>query len=147
MLLSCPFVPFVDNSSRHHGKGHATATTIPAMRDPRLEKLADVLVNYSTGVRPGQLVRITSPSIAAPLVAELYRRVVAAGAHPMVRVSPDELSEIFLKNASDEQLKYVNPVSLFEVERIDASIGVWADENTKALTNVDPNAMGLSQAT
>src|SRR3954454_9970437 len=116
------------------------------MRDPRLEKLADVLVNYSTGVRPGQLVRITSPSVAAPLVAELYRRVVAAGGHPMVRVSPDELSEIFLKNASDEQLKYVNPVSLFEVERIDASIGVWADENTKALTNVDPKRMGLSQA-
>ena len=116
------------------------------MRDPRLEKLADVLVNYSTGVRPGQLVRITAPSVASPLVAELYRRVVAAGGHPMVRLSPDELSEIFLKNASDEQLKYVNPVSLFEVERIDASIGVWADENTKALTNVDPKRMGLSQA-
>jgi aminopeptidase len=111
-----------------------------------LEKLADVLVNYSTGVRPGQLVRITAPSIASPLVAELYRRVVAAGGHPMVRLSPDELSEIFLKNASDEQLRYVNPVSLFEVERIDASIGVWADENTKALTNVDPKRMGLSQA-
>jgi aminopeptidase len=116
------------------------------MRDPRLEKLADVLVNYSTGVRPGQLVRITAPSVASPLVAELYRRVVAAGGHPMVRLSPDELSEIFLKNATEEQLRYINPVSLFEVERIDASIGVWADENTKALTNVDPKRMGLSQA-
>jgi aminopeptidase len=116
------------------------------MRDPLLEKLADVLVNYSTGVRPGQLVRITAPSVASPLVTELYRGVVAAGGHPMVRLSPDELSEIFLKNASDEQLRYVNPISLFEVERIDASIGVWADENTKALTNVDPKRMGLSQA-
>src|SRR6476620_3336939 len=82
-------------------------TTMPAMRDPRLEKLADVLVNYSTGVRPGQLVRITAPSVASPLVAELYRRVVAAGGHPMVRLSPDELSEIFLKNATEEQLRYI----------------------------------------
>ena len=29
------------------------------MTDPRLEKLADVLVNYSTGVQPGHLVRLT----------------------------------------------------------------------------------------
>ena len=116
------------------------------MRDPRLEKLADVIVNYSTGVKRGQLVRISSPSVAAPLVVELYRKVVAAGAHPMVRMSPDELSEIFLKTAGEEQLKFVNPVALFEVEKIDASIGVWADENTKSLTNVDPKRMGLSEA-
>lgn len=116
------------------------------MRDPRLEKLAAVLVHYSTGVRPGQLVRISSPAVAAPLVVELYRQVVAAGGHPMVRMSPDELSEVFLKTAGDEQLKYVNPVAQFEIEKIDVSLGIWADENTKALTNIDPRRMGLSQS-
>ena len=73
------------------------------MRDPRLEKLADVLVNYSVGVKPGQLVRISSPAIAAPLVVELYRKVVAAGANATVRMSPDELSEILLKHAGGAQ--------------------------------------------
>ena len=29
------------------------------MHDPRLDRLADVLVNYSTGVRKGDLVRVT----------------------------------------------------------------------------------------
>ena len=33
------------------------------MPDPRLEKLADVLVNYSTAVQPGELVRITGAPI------------------------------------------------------------------------------------
>src|SRR5690348_9673295 len=37
------------------------------MRDLRLEKLADVLVNYSVGVKPNQLVRISGPPIAQPL--------------------------------------------------------------------------------
>ena len=97
------------------------------MRDPRLEKLADVLVNYSTGVKPGQLVRITGGTVASPLVLELYRKVVAAGGHPLVRVSPDELSEVLYKTATDEQLKFVNPVTQFEVERIDVSLGIWAD--------------------
>jgi aminopeptidase len=116
------------------------------MRDPRLEKLADVIVNYSVGVKPGQVVRISSPAVATPLVLEIYRSVVRAGGHPLVRVSPEELQEIFLKDATDEQLRFVNPISLFEIERIDCSIGVWADENTKSLSNVDPKRMGLSQA-
>ncbi|HEX8913847.1 MAG TPA: aminopeptidase [Humisphaera sp.] len=116
------------------------------MRDPRLEKLADVIVNYSAGVKPGQLVRITGGPIAGPLVTELFRKVVAAGGHPMVRMDVEEHAEILLKHGSDDQLQYVNPVSQYEVEKIDVSIGIWADENTKALTNVDPKRMGLRQA-
>src|SRR5678809_1222809 len=88
------------------------------MRDPRLEKLADVLVNYSVAVKPGQLVRLNGPSAATPLLVELYRKVVAAGGYPMARTVPDELEEIFFKEASDEQIKFVNPISLYEVERI-----------------------------
>jgi aminopeptidase len=116
------------------------------MRDPRLEKLADVLVNYSVGVQKDQLVRISGPPVAQPLVVELYRRVLAAGGHPVVRMMPDELQELFLKHGSDEQLKYLNPIQVFEYEKIDGSIGIWGEENTKALSNVDPAKIGLSQA-
>jgi aminopeptidase len=116
------------------------------MRDPRLEKLADVIVTYSTGVKRGQIVRISGPTVAAPLIVELYRKVVAAGGQPLVRMSPDELSEIFLKSADEQQLKFVNPIARYEIETIDASIGLWADENTKALSNIDPKRMGMSQA-
>ena len=116
------------------------------MRDPRLEKLADVLVSYSVGVKRGQLVRISGPPVAQPLIVELYRKVLAAGGHPFVRSSPEELSEIFVKEAGDEQLKFVNPIGVFEYEKIDCSIGIWAEENTKALSNADPKKIGLSQA-
>ena len=116
------------------------------MRDPRIEKLADVLVNYSVGVQKDQLVRISGPPVAQPLVVELYRRVLAAGGHPVVRMMPDELQELFLKHGSDEQLKYLNPIQVFEYEKIDGSIGIWGEENTKALSNVDPAKIGLSQA-
>jgi aminopeptidase len=115
------------------------------MRDPRLEKLADVLVNYSVGVRPGQLVRISGPVASQPLVVELYRKVLAAGGQPMVRMNPEELSELLVKNGSDGQLKYVNPVTLYEYGQIDCSIGMWADENTRAMTNCDPAKIGLTQ--
>jgi aminopeptidase len=116
------------------------------MRDPRLEKLADVLVNYSVGVKKGQSVRIAGAPVAQPLMIELYRKVLQAGGHPFVRMSPDELNEIFYKTASEEQLRYVNPIGLYEIENVDCTIGIWADENTKALTHCDPKKIGTSQA-
>src|SRR5438105_7600036 len=116
------------------------------MRDPRLEKLADVLVNYSVGVKPNQLVRVKGPPVALPLIAELYRKIVAAGGHPMVRMNPQELDEIVLKLANDEQLKYLNPIDLFEQQTIDCYIGIWAEENTKALSNCDPKKLGMKEA-
>jgi aminopeptidase len=116
------------------------------MRDPRLTKLAEVLVNYSVAVQSGQLVRISGPPVATPLVIELYRSVIKAGGHPMVRMTPEALSEIFIKNGSDDQLKYVNPITQFEGDKIDCSIGIWANENTKAMSNVDPARIGLAES-
>ena len=116
------------------------------MRDPRLEKLADVLVNYSVGVKPGQFVRLSGPPCSQPLVVELYRKVLSAGGNPHVRIVPEELSEIILKNGTEAQLKFLNPIHLHEYEIIDGSIGIWAEENTRALTNCDPKKLGLTQA-
>jgi aminopeptidase len=115
------------------------------MRDPRLQKLAQVLIHYSLGVKPGQLVRISGPPVSEPLVLELYRQTILAGGNPMVRMAPEELTEILLKTGSDEQLRYVNPITLQEYETTDCSIGIWAEENTRALTNADPKKLGLTQ--
>src|SRR5947209_18524638 len=99
------------------------------MRVPRMEKLASVLVNYSVGVKPGQLCRISGPPVSQPLIVALYEKVLAAGGHPAVRMVPEELNEIFLKNANADQLRFCNPISLYEYERLDCSIGIWAEEN------------------
>jgi aminopeptidase len=97
-------------------------------------------------VKKNQLVRISGPPVAQPLIVELYRKVLAAGGHSSVRVVPEELNEIFLKNATDEQLRFCTPIGLFEYETLDASIGIWAEENTRALTNCDPKKIGITQA-
>jgi len=112
-----------------------------------LEKLADVLVNYSTAVRPGDLVRINAPPVARPMAVEVCRAVVAAGGHPRVVIVPDEVEEILLGAGSEDQLRYLDPVKQYEIETIDVSIGVWADDNTRSLSRVDPARQSLvSQA-
>jgi len=116
------------------------------MSDANIVKLANVLVNYSAGVKKDQLVRISGPVPALPLLVEVYRAALAVGAQPFLRLAAEELSEILLKNGTDEQLRYLNPIAQFEIEKIDCSIGAWAEANTRALSNCDPKKMGLSQA-
>jgi aminopeptidase len=108
------------------------------LKDPRYEKLADVLVNYSVEVQKGDLVEISGSAIAAPLLSEIYRKALSAGGHPFLRLALPGLGETFYSIAKQHQLKYVNPISEFEVEHIDKSISLWGDENTKALAGVDP---------
>ena len=52
----------------------------------RIERLAGVLVDYSTRVKQGDLVCIDTGAAAAPLVREVWRRVLDAGAHPHLRL-------------------------------------------------------------
>jgi aminopeptidase len=59
---------------------------------------------------------------------------------------PEELNEVFLKSASDAQLRFCNPLTLHEYQIIDCSIGIWGEENTRALTNCDPAKIGVTQA-
>ncbi len=108
------------------------------MSDERLGRLADVLVDYSTSVREGDRVLIEAPELATPLVLELYRRALAAGAFPTTRVSPAGLSEIFYREASDEQLDWLSPIRVAEMEDADVRIAIEGPTNTRGLTSVDP---------
>lgn len=116
------------------------------MGDPRLDKLARVLVRYSVAVKRDQLVRIHGAPVSLPLIETLFREVIEVGGHPYVEIGSESTNEIFLKRANDDQLKYVSPIRKYAVEQIDASIGIWADENTKALSNVDPNRQAIASA-
>ncbi len=103
-----------------------------------LDRLAHVLVDYSTEVRPGQLVLIESPPAAAPLVRAIYERVLEVGGHPQTRITPEGATELLLERGTDAQLDWVNPARAEDYERADVRIVLEADTNTRGLSNVDP---------
>lgn len=108
------------------------------MKDARYEALAKILVNYSVEVKKGDLVSIQTQPVAAPLTEEVYRECLKAGANPFIRCHLPGLTEIYFKHARKHQLEFLNPISMEEINRIDKFISFWADENTKALANIDP---------
>ncbi len=108
------------------------------MADPRVETLAQILVDYSVEVRPKHLVRITGAPQGAPLILAVYREVLERGAHPFLLFEPEEAEELLYAYAGDVQLDYVPPFMKDIVEQIDVSIRIWTDANTKQLTSTDP---------
>ena len=108
------------------------------MADPRHEHLAAVLVDYSTGVRPGDLVLLETTPLAAPLLRALYRRVLAAGGHPQVRVGLDGTAEALLELGTDEQIDWVNPMRREDGERADARIVAEGESNSRRLSGIEP---------
>ncbi|MCC5821932.1 MAG: aminopeptidase [Phycisphaerales bacterium] len=108
------------------------------MRDPRLDRLADVLVSYSTRIRRGDLVMIESDPVGLPLVEAVYERVLKAGAHPFWKASSESLTDLFMETAERHQLDHCSPLDRHAVETIDARIVFWATNNTKHLSGIDP---------
>lgn len=113
------------------------------MKDPRVEKLADVLVNYSVAVKPGDKVLVQGDVPAGPLLKAVYARVLQAGGHPLMMAILPGTDEIFFHHASNEQLQHVPEPIRLVVETYDVRIGIRGAENTKSLSSVDPSKMVL----
>jgi aminopeptidase len=115
------------------------------MQDPRFEKFAKLLIEYSLQVKKGDLMIISGADIAAPLVRAAYREAMRAGAHVTARLTIDGLEEFFYKEASDEQLTFVSPFSKFDYEKATVLLTLWGGFNTKNLTGIDPKRKSAAQ--
>jgi aminopeptidase len=115
------------------------------MTDPRHRKLAAVLTGYALGIKPGDRLLITSTPLAAPLIAEVYREALRAGAHPEVQLELEALRELALREGSDDQLRHLPQPRLWEADYYDAILRIGASENTMALGGIDPQRIALAQ--
>lgn len=111
--------------------------------DPRITRWAKTLVNYCLEVRPGQQVLIAAGPAAEPLVTEVYREVLRAGGHPIPQIAISSLTEILLKEGSDDQLAWLNPVDRLLAEHADARLTIQSETNTRALAGVDPKRQAV----
>ena len=65
--------------------------------DARLERMADVLVEYSVGVKPGDVVLVAGPLAASEFAVALQERILSAGGHVQLRITTEELEEALLR--------------------------------------------------
>ncbi len=73
----------------------------------------------------------------------MSKAVVVRGAHPIVRLEFPQLTEFFLRHASEQQLKFVLPVDQYEAETVDARIRIAAESDTRSMSRVDPERQAI----
>lgn len=110
-----------------------------------LESLASMVVDYSTAIRPGEVVSLLGSSSAEPLLLALYREVLRAGGHPLLLMRPNACDDLLFQHGNSAQLTFVDPLQQREVEVVDVSIHVLSavDAATSALPN--PAKVALHQ--
>lgn len=101
-------------------------------------KLARVLTEYSVPIRKGDYVRISASVDGLPLVEAMVRAVLHRGGHPSVDLWSGTVSEVFLREASDEQIVWVDPAHSFAMDNIDVYFGIAALSNTRFTSTIDP---------
>jgi aminopeptidase len=117
------------------------------MIDPRVAKSADILVNYSTKIKKGEYVQIHGNPNAKDLILEVYKLCIKNGAYPTLKIGLPGTNYLYYKHASDEQLNHFPERQLEEMKKTDAIIFIGGGENTRELTQVDPDKISLRQKT
>lgn len=103
-----------------------------------LEKYAELLVHYCLEIQPGDRFFISTTTLAEPLVREIYRVATRAGAHIKINMEFVEQQKIFLEEANNQQLDYVDPESIRTMEDYDAYLVIRAPFNLRENQNNDP---------
>lgn len=111
--------------------------------DPRIAKLAKIVVRYSTKVKKGDRVSIYGSEDSIPLVKAVYKEVILAGGIARCNVSFNGQAYTYYKNASAEQIKNFPEIDWYAIQHTDVVIYVKAGNNKKELTNVDHKKVAM----
>lgn len=113
------------------------------MKDIRIEKYADTLVNYSTSVKKGDIVQIVANGTGAlPLVKEVYIKCLQNGAtYVDYNIVIPEISRTFYKHANSEQLSWFPEHKMAFMKEVDVYIGISAAENNMEMAMADQESI------
>ena len=106
------------------------------MKDYRLEKLADILVNYSTQVKEGDRVAISGEEVSLPFIKAVAKAAIKNGGIVKYFVDIPEIDECIIKEGNETQLKEPN-FRFGECAKSDVWISAWGSDNLKTLASAD----------
>lgn len=113
------------------------------MRDPRVAKLADVLIGYSTQVQDGEKALIEAYDIPDDVITVFVDAIAEAGGLPFVTIKRNKVLRSLYQNASEEQMRFTGEIEQARMAEMDAYIGIRGAENSTELSDVSDDKMRL----
>lgn len=113
------------------------------MQDPRFDKLADVLVNHSTKVQPGDNVLIDASEIPEELTVAVLRAVQKAGGNGVVNVRQGKIMRAVLMGGTEESMKLNGEIALHQMQQMQCYIAIRGGANSAEMSDVPTDKMKL----
>ena len=112
--------------------------------DTRINKLADLLVNYSCDVQKGDKVLIDyEGECCKNLVRQLVKNVYKRGGLPYVNIKESAITREILLECSEEQISFMNDYQLAQMKGMQAYIAIRAGGNTSELSDVPSEKLNM----
>jgi aminopeptidase len=113
------------------------------MHDPRFDKLAELLVGYSTRLLRNETVLIEAFDIPDEMTIALVRAARKAGAIPFTQIQRGRVSRELAMNATERQLNLTAIHELARMKKMDAYIAIRGSNNISELSDVPADQMKL----
>jgi aminopeptidase len=113
------------------------------MHDVRFDKLAKILVEYSTRLKRNETVLIEAFDIPDEMTIALIRAARKAGGTPFAQVYHAPVNRALALEASDRQLSLLARHELTRMKKMDAYIAVRGSNNITELSDVPVDKMKL----
>lgn len=112
--------------------------------DPRVTKLANLLVNYSCGVEKGEKLLVECNGFdGLDLAHEIIHIATKKGAMVFYNFRHDRLNRRFLLDADEDQIKAQAKYDLFRMKDMQCYIGIRCSTNSMELGDVPPGQQQL----
>lgn len=109
------------------------------------ERQAEVLVANNLDLEAGEHLVIMCDASAVDLAEAVFRLALRRGTHVTVLHQLPHQTEIELREASEETLRWVSPVFRTAIETADAILVIGAPDNTRAEAGVEPSRLAALQ--
>ena len=117
--------------------------SLPPMHDPRFDKLAKLLVEYSTRLKRNETVLIETFDVPDEMTIALVRAARKAGAIPFAQIQHARVNRELALNATERQLNLTASHELARMKKMDAYIAIRGSNNITELSDVPPEQMKL----
>ncbi len=117
------------------------------MTDPRIRKLADLLVNFSIKAQKGEKVLIQDNNLELDFVKAIVEAVHDAGALPFVALRDRSLDRALYRRASPEQMELQARFEADRMREMDCYIGFTSLRNQSAWSDMPADQLDLYNRT
>ena len=117
------------------------------MKDPRIEKLAHNLINYSVELQKGEKVLIENFGFQKELVNALVKEAYKAGGFPFVSIKDPEVERAMRLGASEKHFEEIASYEATVMKDMDAYIGLRSGGNINELVDVPEDKTAIFNKT